>query len=62
MSNNTMPSNANTFGRNADDRTWSLAGLQPQRDTGRRTTSRRRRQSAPDEPSLPFWEFIYPEQ
>ena len=57
-----MPRKTNTFGRNADDRTWSLAGLQPQRDTGRRTTSRRRRQSGPDEPSLPFWEFIYPER
>lgn len=62
MNYSTMPRKANTLGHNADDRTWSLASLQPQRDTGRRTTSRRRRQSAPDEPSLPFWEFVYPER
>ena len=61
MSNDTMPRKASTFGRNADGRTWSLAGLQPRRDTRRRTTSRSR-QRDPDEPSLPFWEFVYPER
>ena len=63
MSNDTMPRKASTFGRNADGRTWSLAGLQPQRDTGRRATSRRRRRMRGyDEPSLPFWDFVYPER
>lgn len=63
MNYNTMPRKANTLGHNADDRTWSLAGLLPRRETGRRAPPRRRRRMRGcDEPELPFWQLVYPER
>ena len=62
MNYSTTTRKANTFGHNVDDRTWSLAGLLPRRETSRsRTPSRRRRRMRGcDEPELPFWQLVYP--
>lgn len=62
MVNDTAPRKTNTKGHGTSDRAWALAEQHNQRAARRRQTSRRRRQRDPDEPSLPFWEFVYPER
>lgn len=62
MDNDTAPRKTNTTGQGTSDRAWVLAEQHNQRAARRRQTSRRRRQRGPDEPSLPFWDFVYPER
>lgn len=62
MVNDTAPRKTNTSRQGTSGRAWALAEQHNQRAARRRAASRRRRQRAPDEPSLPFWEFVYPER